>query len=80
MPTNVMLEAEPEAIHHGVDPTADYLDLYACCVCTQNIYVTRKVIPGVVNRRLMMDLKRERFGFDRNPTRVAVAFEFIVKC
>jgi ubiquitin carboxyl-terminal hydrolase 25/28 len=80
LPTNIMLEVEPEEMHDGVDRTADYLDLYACCVCTQNIYVTRKVIPGVVSPRLLMDLRRERAGVDRNPARVAIAFEFIIKC
>jgi hypothetical protein len=75
-----MLEVDPEGMHDGVDRIAGYLDLYACCACTRNIYVTRKVIPGVVSPRLLMDLRRERAGVDRNSARVAIAFEFIIKC
>lgn len=79
LPTYLMLEVEPDAVHPGLDTKADYLDLYSCCVCTQNVYVSRNVIPGVVSRRLMADLARERYGIDRSAIRVAIAFEFMVK-
>jgi ubiquitin carboxyl-terminal hydrolase 25/28 len=78
-PTSVMLNLDPQAEHAGIEVGVDYLDLYACCQCMTNIYVTRQTIPGVVSPRLLADLQRERSINDKSGVRASIAFEFILK-
>jgi hypothetical protein len=78
-PTSVMLEIEASAQHPGIIHGVDYLDLYACCHCMTNIYVTRRPIPGVVSPRLLADLRRERLNDPRGPIQFVLALEFILK-
>lgn len=79
IPTFIMSERDGNDIHADIVPGVDYLDLYACCQCTTNLYVTRNPVPGVVSPRLLADLQRERASGGQGPVRVAVALEFIIR-
>ncbi|PVG00890.1 cysteine proteinase [Serendipita vermifera] len=78
-PTSVMLTLDPQVEHTGIEAGVDYLDLYACCECMTNIYVSRQTIPGVVSPRLLANLQRERSINDKLGSRAAIALEFILK-
>ena len=78
-PTFVMSEREASDSQTDIVQGVDYLDLYACCQCTTNIYVTKRPIPGVISPRLLADLQRERVSAGQGPVRVAVALEFIIR-
>lgn len=75
-PMYQMMEIEPDAADRDMVP-GDYLDLYACCQCMTNIYVTRQTISGVVSPRLLADLHRERAAGGEGAVRVAIALEFV---
>ncbi|KAG9055761.1 ubiquitin-specific protease ubp2 [Serendipita sp. 407] len=77
--TTVMLEMDSKSSSPDILPGVDYLDLYACCQCSTNFYVTRRPIPGVVSARLIADLTRERYSSARSHIPVTLALEFIVR-
>lgn len=62
---------------HGCD--VDWLDIYMCCECPVNIMATRSPIPGIVPRRLLDDLIRERLSMGKQPLFVILALETIIK-
>ena len=57
----------------------DWLDIYMCCECPVNIMATRSPIPGIVPRRLLDDLIRERMSVGKQPLFVILALETIIK-
>ena len=73
------IKVTPPPTDHGCD--VDWLDIYMCCECPVNIMATRSPIPGVVPRRLLDDLIRERMsvGAGKQPLYVVLALETILK-
>ena len=71
------IKVTPPATDHGCD--VDWLDIYMCCECPVNIMATRSPIPGIVPRRLLDDLIRERMSLGKQPLYVILALETIIK-
>ena len=71
------IKVTPPPTDHGCD--VDWLDIYMCCECSVNIMATRSPIPGVVPRRLLDDLIRERMGSGKQTLPVILALETILK-
>jgi hypothetical protein len=71
------IKVTPPPTDHGCD--VDWLDIYMCCECPVNIMATRSPIPGIVPRRLLDDLIRERMSVGKQPLYVILALETIIK-